>query len=256
MKLTLLQIVQMILSDLDGDEVNSIGDTVESLQIANFVKESYIEMLSGLNLPATQTLFQLNPSGDNTKPVVMYLPDVVSNLRWIKYDTQLLGDPGPDYKEVCFLSLDKFLERQNMLDQTQSNVAVLDLDLDLGTFFIPYLTDRHPMYYAVLEDQTLVFDSHLNTLDTTLQAAKTMCFGEKTPEFRMEDSFVPTLEPKQFSLLLNEAKSQSFVESKQTQSPVAERRARKGWVRTQREKIVVPSYENLKAKTKTNFGRI
>lgn len=40
-KRTLLDIVQEILNDMDSDEVTSINDTIESLQVANIVRSCY-----------------------------------------------------------------------------------------------------------------------------------------------------------------------------------------------------------------------
>jgi len=46
-KMTVLEIVQDILNDLDGDAVNSINDTVEALQIAQIVKTTFNNILDG-----------------------------------------------------------------------------------------------------------------------------------------------------------------------------------------------------------------
>jgi hypothetical protein len=40
-KMTLLEIVQDVLNDMDSDEVNSISDTVEATQIANICRSVY-----------------------------------------------------------------------------------------------------------------------------------------------------------------------------------------------------------------------
>ena len=40
-KMTLLAMVQDILNDMDGDEVNSISDTVEAEQVAQIIKTTY-----------------------------------------------------------------------------------------------------------------------------------------------------------------------------------------------------------------------
>src|SRR6266446_7745157 len=82
---TLLQMTQDILSALDSDEVNSIGDTVESQQVATIIKNKYYDMVSRGALPEQEILFQLNPSGDSTKPILMFMPDRVSKIEWIKY---------------------------------------------------------------------------------------------------------------------------------------------------------------------------
>lgn len=40
MKYTLLELTQRILESMNSDEVNSIGDTEESMTVANIIKES------------------------------------------------------------------------------------------------------------------------------------------------------------------------------------------------------------------------
>jgi len=51
MKLSLLDITQKILSSLDSDPVNSIDDTVESIQVADIVKESYYSLMAERDWP-------------------------------------------------------------------------------------------------------------------------------------------------------------------------------------------------------------
>jgi len=82
---TLLQYVQMILSSMNSDEVNSIGDTAESLQVANAVQTAYMNLMGKFNLPEHNQLFNLQPSNDLNSPILMYLPDGVQNVQWIKY---------------------------------------------------------------------------------------------------------------------------------------------------------------------------
>ena len=40
-KMTVLEMVQDILNDMDSDEVNSINDTIEAQQVANTVRTVY-----------------------------------------------------------------------------------------------------------------------------------------------------------------------------------------------------------------------
>lgn len=106
MKKTLLDMVQSIMSSMDSDQVNSISDTDESMQVAGYLRDSYYEIVSGLNLPNTFSLFQLDPSLDETKPTLMYLPEKVLNLHWIKYNKQqLLGELDSDVEPPGFYTL-------------------------------------------------------------------------------------------------------------------------------------------------------
>lgn len=85
MRLTLLDYVQLILSSLDSDEVNSISDTPESLQVANIVKQAYFNIIARADLPEHKQLVQLEGSLNPSQPVVMYIPDGISKISWIKY---------------------------------------------------------------------------------------------------------------------------------------------------------------------------
>ena len=85
MKMSLLEMTQNILSALNSDQVNSVSDTPESLQVAEAIKSTYFNMLGRYDLPEHNQFFNLQPSNDPTKPVLMYRPDGVTRLEWLKY---------------------------------------------------------------------------------------------------------------------------------------------------------------------------
>ena len=66
-KLTLLEIVQDIMNDMDSDEVNSISDTEESSQIAQIVKTTYFEILGRRDWPHLSKFTNLNSISDYLK---------------------------------------------------------------------------------------------------------------------------------------------------------------------------------------------
>lgn len=85
MRLTLLELVQTILSSMGSDEVNSISDTAESLQVANIVQQTYMNMIGRYDLPSHNQLFQLQPSNNPQAPVLMQFPEGVTRMDWIRY---------------------------------------------------------------------------------------------------------------------------------------------------------------------------
>src|SRR6266446_155409 len=85
MQMTLLDLTQNVLSALSSDEVNSIGDNVESQQIAIIIKNKYYDIINRVGLPEHKQLLQLEPSLDDAAPVEMFVPDGVSEIKWIKY---------------------------------------------------------------------------------------------------------------------------------------------------------------------------
>lgn len=85
MKMTLLDMTQSILSSLGSDQVNSIGDTVESNQIAEILRTTYYNMLGRYDLPEHERLIQLNSSGSNAQPTLMLKPTGIHRIEAIKY---------------------------------------------------------------------------------------------------------------------------------------------------------------------------
>ncbi len=83
--MTLLDMTQNVLSSLSSDEVNSIGDNVESQQIALILKNKYYDIVNRTELPEHSQLIQLEPSLSAITPVEMLVPDDVTGIKWIKY---------------------------------------------------------------------------------------------------------------------------------------------------------------------------
>lgn len=92
MKPTLLDMTQEILSGLSSDEVNSISDSPEALQVATIIKRKYFDIIHRVDLPEHDQLVQLDPSLDATIPVQMFIPDGVSHLKWLKYYNTNVND--------------------------------------------------------------------------------------------------------------------------------------------------------------------
>ncbi len=236
MKYTLLEIVQLILQSMDSDEVNSIQDTVESNDIAHLVKSVYYDLAVDLNLPEHETLFELNASGTSTKPTLMTVPDNVTRLDWIKYNVQETGEDYENYQNVDRVPFNIFLERQTSLRNQTSGVGEMTITFNGETFNMMYETDRMPTCYTTVDDNTLIFDAYDSTEDSTLQKSKTMCSGVVYPVFTLSDSFVPDLDPTQFSYLINRAKYRAFAEKKQVQNAEAAGEARRQKILVQKRK--------------------
>ncbi len=237
MRYTLLELTQAILSSIDGDEINSIADTTESLQVVKCIETTYWDIVSKSEFPKNYTFFSLDPSGDPTKPTLMYLPSTQLTLSWIRYNNATTTDISPNFVEVPFLNLDDFLRRMYQLNSQETTVVQYNHLLANGdTMTFLGRNDQFPKYYTCPDDRTILFDSYNSAVDTTLQESKTMCYGERLTTWTTTDLFVPDLPAKQFTLLLNEAKSLAWAEIKQAQNAKAEQRARKGWVRSQKDK--------------------
>lgn len=250
---TNLDYTQTILSSLDSDEVNSISDTVESLQVANIIKTVYNDMQARMDLPEHKTLFELNASGDTAAPVIMYRPSDVLSIDWVQYDKILSTETDPNYQPVTFMPIGQFLVMTNSqnTDETWIDEVTLAVGSDSVTF--KYRNDTAPQYYTTFDDSTIVFDSFDSAVDATLQKNKTRCYGKKDQSFQMTDTFVPFLDRDLSTLLLNEAKVLAFAELKQTQHAVAGQWARRGWVKSQKSQRAIDVQSDFDRLP--NFGR-
>jgi hypothetical protein len=178
-----------------------------------------------------------------------------------EFQDQFGSQSAPAYQYVEILPVGELLGMINSLDTTQSNVGSFSLiDVLVPGAEVPdtiqhlnYRNDKQPQYCCVIQNYYFIFDSYDNTQDATLQTNKTLCKGFITPNWIMQDTFVPDIDDWAVPLLYNEAKAQAFYELKQTVHPMAEREIDRQWVALQKTKAVVnkPSwFDQL-----PNFGR-
>lgn len=259
MKQSLLDLTQEILSALNSDSVNSIGDTTESLQVATIIRRVYFNILARAKIPADNELFQLAASTDPDKPTLMYKPDKVSKIHWVKYyDTNLetIGGSGgaPTYRDVYVIPVEQYVNMVNNFNPSEPNVGTFEFEDEDSTFTFNFYNDRFPQFCTEISNNWILFDGYDNEVDSTLQASKTLCYGQVIPTFDMVDNFIPDLDDNQFPLLLNEAKELAFFEIKESPHPLADREVKRQWSTVQKNKRLFtdPSdFDQL-----PNFGRI
>lgn len=280
-KPTLLEMVQETMSAMSSDEVNSISDTSESLQVATIFKRKYYDIVSRGDLPEHNQLFQLNPSLSALQPVLMFIPEGIGRVEWIKYfnsnpngdsngfesqDNEINMIPennttsteqfGPGYQFVTMVPITQFMELTNF-DPSQPNIdsyTFADTSNNFpGNYTFYYQTDRQPTYCCILSNFYVLFDAYDNTQDSTLQGSKSQCFGQVVPDFKMVDSFIPDLDAQQFPLLINEAKALAFYELKQQPHAIANQEVKRQWSTVQKNKSLnnKPNY----FEQTPNFGR-
>lgn len=231
-KMTLLEIVQNILSAMDSDEVNSITDTVESLQVAMVVKETYEEQFNNINKPEFKGLILLDGISDVTKPNYLKVPTTVRNFDWIRYkDTRHKSI----FAEVLFMPPEDFLKLQFNYTSTGKSLFLTTDPISGVQYYVK--NNRVPMYYTSFDNSYLAFDSFDATYESTLHASNTAAFGTKFQQFVIDDAFIPFLDENLFPLLLAESKSVAFVNFKQVSSQKEEQRAHRQRIRMQNDQF-------------------
>lgn len=231
--MTLLEMTQNILNSIEGDEINSITDTVESEMVAEVIRETYYDLLSSDVIPDHKELIQLEGLSDTTFPNYLKIPDNVVDVIWWKYDVVGSTETAPNYENVTFCEPEAFIARLNM--RNPSGTTIQSVADSSGITLLIDNTTR-PMYWTSFDNQHIITDSFDNTVDSTLQQSKTQAYCEVEPTWTVSDTFVPDLSTHMFPMLLAEAKSVSFINFKQQASPKEEKRARKHKQRSNRSK--------------------
>ncbi len=220
---------------MDGDEVNSIADTIESTQVAQIVRDTFEEIISSRQWPHLDRLIQLTPQGA-ARPTHMDTDTTWDIVHWIKYNKIKTGGTRDLYDEIKYMDPKDFLELLNARNSSDSDVTTVT---DTSNIDLLIFNDIAPTFWTTFDDEVLIFDSHDNLVDTNLQASKTQVWGHVEPTWTHTDVAVPDLSAKAFSYLLSEAKSAAFNALRQTGNAKEEQKSRRQRVHLAREKWVL-----------------
>jgi len=233
--MTLLEVVQSVLSDMDSDEVNSISDTLESLQVAQIAKDTYYWMLADRDWPHLNQLFLLGSVSDTTRPNYLQIPSDVHELESVAYNTRKSDGTYDIYKELIYMYPDTFLVKHNRLKDSDTNITLVTDGS--GVKFSVY-NDRAPKYWTSFDDEYIVTDAYDSDAESTLQSSKTQCRGRREPTWTSSDTFTPDLPRDAFPTYLAEVKSSCFLNLKQVENAKAEQISQKGQRRLSRKSFV------------------
>jgi len=223
--MTLLEMTQNILSDMDSDEVNSISDTVEALQVANIIKDTYYNIMAEQFFPMEALRVQLTAASDTDKPTHFTIPDNTEKIFFIKYDTRDAVGDKLEYRDMTYMSPKEFMDFSFNRDSTDS--AIQTVTDDSGTRLL-IKNDADPQYWTSFDDEVVIFDAFDSAIDDTLQADKIIAYAEKGAVFTLTDTFIAdNLPSKAFPYFLSEAKSMCFVNLKQQANPKVEQLAKR-----------------------------
>jgi hypothetical protein len=214
MKMSLLDIVQATLSDMNSDDVNSISDTVEAEQIAAIVRDTYHEMVTTRDYLDLNKYIQLEAATDNKFPTLMKLPKQVLEVKEIRYKGHVV----------------KHLNRKDFMSVVGSranNEAITIMQEPKAHIDLYIINNYRPMYWTSFDDEHIIFDGWESKESETLLSKDVAVYAEMLPEWSMTDSFVPPLPLRAYPLLLAETKSKAFSDIKQMPSAKEEQKARR-----------------------------
>lgn len=250
-KETLLEIVQDILSDADGDNVAAIAETVESDQCARLVRTCFNNIVDGTDIAHPRTLKKLDATSSST-PNVMTRPEGFHEIEWIKYDSKTTAGGDQDYSEILYMDPRQFIEYTSA--RTASDSTVDEVTLSGSSHVVLVRNDHAPRYWTILENyDEIVFDAYDSALETNLQNSKSLAYGAQKPTLTLADGSIPDLPKNLFNRLKNDARALYFDLYKDGVTSEVDRLRRRSEVRTQRHRHVTKLAE--RAQTRPDYGR-
>jgi hypothetical protein len=239
-KMTLIDAVQAILSDADGDEVSSIMDTVESEQcVVDLHDLEHIKTLSRLDATTSST------------PNVMTRPEGYHSIEWVQYDTKNAASDPQSYNFIQYVEPDDFLSR--IQGRNVSDTTVTAVTLSTGVI-LPIRNDTAPSFYTVMDtgSDELVFDAYDSVIEANLQQSKSIIYGIQRPTLSLADASTFTVPRHLESLILREARAMYFDLFKDGITSEIDRSRRRMEVRAQRQRNIIKNSDN---DNRPDYGR-
>jgi hypothetical protein len=252
MTVLLLDLVQDILSDANGDEVSSISDTTESMQCARMVASVYEDIVIEHDIQAVKRLFRLDGDSSTSTPTHMRIPEAYHSVEWIKYDKRTEVSDPPNFQDVCYKYPKEFIDTCNNRQVGDDNVAVAT---DPSGVDIHILTDKAPEWFTLFDDRHIVFDSYNSTVESTLHQAKTQAYGQMSTRLVLADATEINLPQELIPLLKNEARSMYLDIHAGGTTAKAEQAASRTRIRMQRLRHTMRNNREQFKHTGPNYGR-
>ena len=168
-----IDLVQKVMSMLDLENVNVIGDTVESEQVAMLTDKVYADILRDYPWPHLYSQDSLEVTGEAN---VMRLPSDVFQVNWVRYNKRPLEYITPEEMTILLDS------RDLTLTNVDSNGCYNDSD---------------PIYWTSYDDETITFDSYDESLQSNLSKCQFIrdpgSIYDDTDEFDLPKRFTPVL---------------------------------------------------------------
>lgn len=237
-KYTLLEIVQKVLSDMDSEEVNSISDSAEALQVASLIEDVYFGMVNTRYIPEHYELLRITPLANTDKPTHFRLDEDVRRIDNLWYETQTGG-----YRTLTYCDPLSFLSRT---DNISGDYDVVEEN----STRIRIRNNEDPSYYTIFDDEFVICNSYNSEVEDTLQLSKVRAYGVKTPVFTVSDTFIPDLDVTHFNYLIEESKARAMSTLKSGVDAKTEQAARR-----QRYAIANDLHRQGMKKGLSNYGR-
>jgi hypothetical protein len=246
-KRTLLEMINDVAISLDYETVNNVSETPESERVANIIRNEYAKMMASLDYPHLKVATQLEGLGDVTRPNFMKVPDLISRVYSIRYDTTESGDTNSRIGGITFYEdPEEFLDLIYSRNTGDDNVEVYTTAEGVPIWT---LTDTAPTFCTTFDDNILIFDAYDSAVDNTLQASKSLARGLRANAWVLANNFTPLMPVNMFPTFVSKCKVVANEQLRQVTLTTEARDAQIGLNRLSHSKRV------REQKRKPNYGR-
>lgn len=194
MKLTLLELVQDMLTATDSENVSTVGETEDAGMCVNIANREFERLISKFRWRHTRAFSKLA---------------VTANKHEMKLKTGAIAiKPDSLYysgSKMYWMEPERFLAYTITRATTESNILEVN--------HVKVYTDRDPQYFTSFDDETLVFDSYPDS--SGLVADNTDCIVYQAPTSRLtSDGEYFDLPPQAFPALALRCIVKAIVEIK------------------------------------------
>ena len=194
MKLTLLQIVQDMLSSTDSENVSSVGETEDAGMCVNIANREFEKLISKYRWRHTRAFGKLDTTSNNHE---MKVPTTA---------IAIVHDPVY-YKNdrVYYMEPDRFLAYTIERNTSESNITEVN--------HVKVYTDRNPQHYTSFDDETLVFDAYPTASGLVSDDFDVILYTHPTSRLTSDGEFFD-LPPQAYSALVERCVSVAMLEIK------------------------------------------
>lgn len=218
--MTLLEMVQNILTEMSSDNVNSIGDTDEALQVAQFIRDAYFDILeSTTEYEFNKQYVRLQGLGDLTAPTKLLIPDTVVKIRNFKYNCRTADQDSDQWQTLFYQPPEEFMNMVKARGDNENDIITVDIGTGVEIFCY---NNRAPVYYTSFDQNYIFCDAYDAGVDSTLHDSKTEVYAIMKMPWLLQDTFQPTMPYNLERTVLNEAKARSYLLLKGDVNPHAQ----------------------------------
>lgn len=221
-KRTILQLVQDLGSAIGSDEIDTLTETIEVVDIVKILQRTFNEILSRRDWEFLRDrVLQLDDiAGGDTKIFNLVIPINVTKLQCVKY----IDDNG-NFIEIKYKAPCDFYDLVQAREVADDNVTAILNDDGVA---LNIITDMPPSFYTSFDEINLSFDAHDSTRGTGNQAADSVIVANIIPtvDFTSPTAVLPIPERMEI-LVFTEAQATCNYELRQTADPRSERIARR-----------------------------